>query len=358
MKKLKVGILGATGMVGQRFIQLLENHPWFEVVIIAASPQSAGKRYEEVVSNKWKMNKPIPEQIKKQSIKAVENDMENIAKEVDFVFSCLDMEKEAIKRIEERYAGMNVPVISSNSAHRWTKDVPMIMPEINPKHARLIDIQRKNRGWKKGFIAVKPNCSIQSYVSILSALKKFIPLKVQVVSMQAISGAGKIFDTWPEMIDNVIPLIVGEEEKSEKEPLKIWGEIRNRKFHIARNPEISAVCVRIPVSNGHMASVSVSFKIKPSREQILHEIKKFKNPIAALHLPSAPKEFIHYFDEESRPQAKLDRDVECGMGISMGRLQEGEFFDWRFVSLSHNTMRGAAGGAILLAELLMKKGYI
>ena len=358
MKKLKVGILGGSGMVGQRFIQLLENHPWFEVVVVAASPRSAGKKYEDAVSGKWKMDMPIPAHVKTLQVKSVEGDMENIAKQVDFVFSCLDMEKEDIKQIEEAYAALNVPVVSNNSAHRWSEDIPMIIPEINPKHVKLIDIQRKNRGWSKGLIAVKPNCSIQSYVSILSALKNFKPQKVHVVSMQAISGAGKIFKDWPEMVDNVIPLIVGEEEKSEKEPLKIWGEIKNGKLHIAQNPRISAVCIRVPISNGHMASVSVSFKKNPSKEQMLESIKKFGSPMAKLHLPSAPKEFIHYFEEENRPQSKLDRDFENGMGISMGRLQKDKHFDWKFVALSHNTIRGAAGGAILLAELLVKKGYI
>jgi len=358
MKKLKVGILGATGMIGQRFIQLLENHPWFEVTIVAASPQSSGKRYENAVLNRWKMDIPIPTHVKKLIVKSVEGDIESIVKQIDFVFSCLDMDKEDIKRIEETYAFLNVPVVSNNSAHRWTKDVPMIMPEINPRQLELIDIQRKNRGWNKGFIAVKPNCSIQSYVSILTALKKFKPLKVQVVSMQAISGAGKTFDSWPEMVDNVIPLIVGEEEKSENEPLKIWGNITNDKLLIAKSPNISVVCVRIPVSNGHMASVSVSFKIKPSRHQILDAIKRFKNPIAELHLPSAPKEFIHYFSEENRPQTNIDRDMGHGMEITMGRLHEDKHFDWKFVALSHNTIRGAAGGAILMAELLVKKGYI
>ena len=358
MKKLKVGILGATGMVGQRFIQLLESHPWFEIAVVAASLQSAGKRYENAVLGRWKMEIPIPERVKKLKVKSVEGDMKSIAQQVDFVFSCLDMDKEDIKRTEEAYASINVPVVSNNSAHRWTKDVPMIMPEINPDHLKLIGLQRKNRGWGKGFIAVKPNCSIQSFVSILTALRRFKPTKVQVVSMQAISGAGKIFDDWPEMVDNVIPLIVGEEEKSENEPLRIWGNITNGKLQVAKSPNISAVCVRVPVSNGHMASISVSFMIKPSRRQILAAIHNFQNPIARLHLPSAPKEFIHYFDEENRPHTNMDCDFERGMGITMGRLHEGKHFDWKFVALSHNTIRGAAGGAILMAELLVKKGYI
>lgn len=358
MKKLRVGILGASGMVGQRFIQLLENHPWFEVVAVAASPRSAGKTYSVAVSGKWKMDIPIPVRVSRLQVKSVEGDLENIAKQVDFVFSALDMDKEEIKRIEEAYAALSIPVVSNNSAHRWSDDIPMIMPEINPEHVQLIDIQRKNRGWKKGLIAVKPNCSIQSYVSILTALKKFKPQKVQVVSMQAISGAGKVFKDWSEMIDNVIPLIVGEEEKSEKEPLKIWGEIRNGRLYSAKNPKISAMCIRVPSSNGHMASVAVSFKKNPSKEQILESIKKFGSPMAKMHLPFAPKEFIHYFQEENRPQVRLDRDFENGMGISMGRLQKDKHFDWKFVALSHNTVRGAAGGAILLAELLFKKGYL
>lgn len=358
MKKLRVGILGATGMVGQRFLQLLEKHPWFEVVIVAASPKSAGKKYEEAVEGKWKIDEAIPAKIKKLIVQSVEDDKKEIAQAVDFVFSCLDMEKEDIKRIEEAYAALGVAVVSNNSAHRWTDDIPMLMPEINPDHVKLIDVQRKKRGWKKGLIAVKPNCSIQSYVSILTALKKFKPIKVHVTSLQAISGAGKTFASWPEMVDNVIPFIGGEEEKSEKEPMKIWGQFKNGKLLYANKPEISATCIRVAASNGHMASVSVSFAKKPSKKHILRSIQQFKNPISRLALPSAPKEFIHYFEEENRPQTKLDRNAEGGMGITMGRLEKDKHFDYKFIALSHNTIRGAAGGAILMAEYLVKKGYI
>jgi aspartate-semialdehyde dehydrogenase len=358
MKKLRVGILGATGMVGQQFIHLLSNHPWFALTVVAASPSSAGKAYKDAVEGKWRIEAKMPSEVASLLVKAVENDKEDIAKEVDFVFSALDMEKEDIKRIENAYASLGVPVVSNNSANRWTDDVPMIMPEINPHHTSLIDIQRKNRGWDRGFIAVKPNCSIQSYVSILTALKKFNPQKVQVVSLQAISGAGKTFDLWPEMTDNVIPLIGGEEEKSEKEPLKIWGSIENGMVELTKTPTIAATCIRVPVSNGHMAVVSVSFEKKPSEEDIISAVRNFENPLKDLQLPSAPSPLMQYFEDESRPQTKLDRDFKNGMGVSMGRLHPDTYFDWKFVSLSHNTIRGAAGGAVLLAELLVKKGYI
>lgn len=358
MKKLKVGILGGTGMVGQRFVDLLFNHPWFEIVCIAASRKSAGKFYKDAVKDRWAMESEIPQQVKRMRVRSVVDDLETTAGEVDLVFCALDMDKEEIKKIEVAYANEGVPVVSNNSAHRWSDDVPMIMPEINPGHLKLIDIQRKNRGWKKGLIVVKPNCSIQSYVSILTALKEFEPIKVHVVSLQAISGAGKTFESWPEMSDNVIPFIDGEEEKSEKEPLKIWGEIKNNNLVFAEKPQISATCIRVPVSDGHMASVSVSFKEKPSKEEIISAIKKFQNPIESLRLPSAPQQFIKYFEQDNRPQTRLDRNFERGMGIAMGRLQEDEHFDWRFIALSHNTIRGAAGGAILMAEVLAKKGYI
>lgn len=358
MKKIKVGILGATGMVGQRFATLLANHPWFEVVTLAASPASKGKTYEEAVKGRWKIEEKIPETLKDIVMQSVEKDMDEIAGNVDLVFSALDLEKEEIRKIEEKYASKNVAVVSNNSAHRWTDDVPMIMPEINADHVKLIDNQRKKRGWKKGLIAVKPNCSIQSYVSILTALSNFKPLKVSIVSLQAISGAGKTFTTWPEMIDNVIPLIKNEEEKSEKEPLKIWGVLNNRKIELANLPEISATCIRVPVTNGHMASISVKFAQKPSKEEIIEAIEKFGNPLKNLNLPSSPKIFIKYFKEEDRPQTRLDRDFGNGMGISMGRLREDAIFDWKFIALSHNTLRGAAGGAILLAELLVAKKYI
>lgn len=358
MTKLKVGILGATGMVGQRFITLLEEHPWFEVVSVAASERSAGKNYEEAVTNRWKMSSPIPKNLKQLNVYGVERDIKEIASEVDFVFCALDMEKADIKRVEETYAALDIPVISNNSAHRWTDDIPMIIPEVNPEHLKLIDIQRKNRGWKKGFITVKPNCSIQSYVIILNSLKKFKPTKVNVISLQAISGAGKNFATWPEMVDNVIPFICGEEEKSEKEPYKIWASLNKDKLNLAAEPNISATCIRVAATDGHMANVSVSFEKKPSRMEFLTHVTSYKNPLKDLGLPSAPKQLIQYFEEENRPQTKLDRDFAKGMGISMGRLHEDKHFDWKFIALSHNTIRGAAGGAILTAELLAQKGYL
>lgn len=358
MRKIHVGILGGTGMVGQRFVSLLDRHPWFEVVCIAASPQSVGKKYQEAVKNRWMINSPIPRSISSLEVKSVSNDLKQIVHEVDFVFSALDMEKEQIRRIEIQYAEMGIPVVSNNSAHRWTEDVPMIIPEVNPHHIGLIDIQRKKRGWKKGLIAVKPNCSIQSYVAILTAFKKLQPKKVLVTSLQSISGAGKTFNGWPEMVDNVIPFIGGEEEKSEKEPMKIWGKIKNGKIELAKYPVISSTCVRVPTTDGHMASVSVIFGKKPTKEEIVSLIKNWHNPLKNLNLPSSPKNLIRYFEEENRPQTKLDRDYENGMGITMGRLREDPLFDWKFVTLSHNTVRGAAGGAVLLAELLVKKGYI
>lgn len=357
MKKLKVGILGATGMVGQRFVALLANHPWFEIVSVAASPKSAGRPYEDAVKNRWGLESEIPQQVRTLKVLSVV-DLKKIAQRADLVFCALDMDKEEIKKIEVAYANEGVAVVSNNSAHRWIEDVPMIMPEINPHHLKLIEIQRKNRGWKKGLIVVKPNCSIQSYVSILTALKRFIPLEVRVVSLQAISGAGKTFESWPEMVDNVIPFIDGEEEKSEKEPLKIWGEVKNDKIVLAQQPQISATCIRVPVSDGHMASVSVTFAEKPSKIDIISAMQQFRNPIEKLRLPSSPKQFIRYFEEANRPQTRLDRNFEHGMGITMGRLEEDKNFDWRFIALSHNTIRGAAGGAILTAELLVKKGYI
>ncbi len=358
MKKLRVGILGATGMVGQRFITLLSKHPWFEVVVVAASHASRGKKYFNAVDDRWKMDQRIPENVSDLIVKAVEEDMEEIASKVNFVFSALDMDKEIIKRIENRYADFEVPVVSNNSAHRWTEDVPMIIPEVNSLHIQLIEIQRKNHGWKKGFVAVKPNCSIQSYVAILTALKRFKPLKVSVVSLQAISGAGKTFENWSEMVDNVIPFIKNEEEKSEKEPMKIWGKISNGKLELAQLPQISATCIRVPVTNGHMVNCTVLFEKRPNREEIQEAVKNYDNPLSGLGLPTAPKELIRFFDEEDRPQTKLDRNSEGGMGITMGRLRQDNLFHWKFVALSHNTIRGAAGGAILLAELLKAKGYL
>ena len=344
-------------MVGQHFVTLLADHPWFEVVTLAASPASAGKTYMESVSGRWKLNQAIPDSLKNIRVMAVENDLEKIAYATDIVFCALDLDKERTGKLEIAYAQKGIGVVSCNSAHRWTLDVPMIIPEINPQHTKLIEIQRKNRGWSKGFIVVKPNCSIQSYTIIFSALFEFKPLKASIVSLQAISGAGKTFAGWPEMIDNVIPYIRGEEEKSVREPLKIFASLEGQKLKLAKEPEISATCIRVPVTDGHMASVRLSFKNNPRREDIIEHIKTFKNPIERLNLPTATKQLIHYFPEADRPQTKLDRDLERGMGIAMGRLEKDTQFDWRFISLSHNTIRGAAGGAILIAELLKKKGY-
>lgn len=358
MKKLRAGVLGATGMVGQRFISLLAEHPWFEVVTVAASPRSAGQSYKNAVAERWSLAKPIPKKLENLLVKAVEADLDQIAGEVDVVFCALDMDKEAIKKIEIAYAAAGIPVISNNSAHRWTPDVPILMPEINPRHIKLIDRQRQNRGWTSGLIAVKPNCSIQSYVSILTALQEFEPTKVAVTSLQAISGAGKTFKTWPEMADNVIPFIAGEEDKSVVEPMKIWGSLSGGSIKLAKTPTISATCIRVPVTDGHLVSAAVKFKKRPTKQQILSSLKNFKNPLAPLKLPSAPKQLIHYFEDSDRPQSALDRDLENGMAIAMGRLREDKYFDWQFIGLSHNTIRGAAGGAVLMAELLVAKGYI
>lgn len=355
--KIRVGLLGATGIVGQRFVTLLENHPWFDISCTAASPGSAGKTYEESVEGRWKMETEIPSNVKNLVVKRVEEDIDEICKEVDFVFSALDMDKQKIMEIEEAYASRGIPVVSNNSAHRWTEDVPMIIPEINLEHVKLIDIQRKNRGWKKGLIAVKPNCSIQSYVSIIKALDKYNPKKVLVTTLQAVSGAGKTLANWPEMEENVIPFIKNEEEKSEKEPLKILGKIRNSKLELAKTPQISATCIRVPVEDGHMASVEIQLGKQINEKQFINAVKGYNNPIAKLMLPSAPEQFIKYFSEEDRPQTRLDRDFGHGMGITFGRLRQ-DNFGWKFVALSHNTIRGAAGGAILLAELLKAKGYL
>ena len=358
MNKLKAGILGATGMVGQRFVSLLDRHPWFETVVVAASPRSSGKTYAEAVKGRWVMETKIPENVKKLIVKEVEGEISKIAKEVDLVFSALDMDKEQIKKIEEAYAERDVAVVSNNSAHRWTEDVPVMMPEINPEHVKLIDIQRKNRGWKKGLIAVKPNCSIQSYVPIIKALEKYGPKKVEVTTAQAISGAGKTFDTFPEIMDNVIPFIKNEEEKSEKEPMKVLGKIKGSKLVLAEMPKISATCLRVAAADGHIASVSIELAKFISGKEFIDSVENYPNPISGLNLPSAPKQFIKYFDEEDRPQTKLDRNFENGMGITMGRLRKDPILGWKFVSLSHNTIRGAAGGAILTAELLKAKRYI
>jgi aspartate-semialdehyde dehydrogenase len=356
-EKLKVGILGGTGMVGQRFIALLENHPWFEVTTIAASPRSAGKTYEEAVGGRWKMDTPMPEAVKNIVVKNV-NEVEQVASEVDFVFSAVDMTKEEIKKIEEDYARTETPVVSNNSAHRWTPDVPMVVPEINPEHFDVIAAQRKRLGTTRGFIAVKPNCSIQSYAPVLTAWKEFEPYEVVATTYQAISGAGKTFKDWPEMIENVIPYIGGEEEKSEKEPLRIWGKVENGEIVPATSPVITCQCIRVPVLNGHTAAVFVKFKKKPTKEQLVEKLVQFKGLPQELSLPSAPKQFIQVMEEENRPQVKLDVDYENGMGISVGRIREDSVYDWKFVGLSHNTVRGAAGGAILCAETLKAKGYI
>ena len=358
VRKLSVGILGATGMVGQRFISLLENHPWFEVRAVAASRNSAGKTYSEAVKGRWKFANPIPTGVRGLTVYSVEDDVRKIKSQVDFVFSAMDMEKDAIRALEELYASNGIPVVSNNSAHRWTADVPMIMPEINPDHLAMIPIQKKNRGWDSGFIVVKPNCSVQSYIPALEALKRFGPQKMIVSTLQAISGAGKTFETMPEILDNAIPFIGGEEGKSEKEPMKILGRIERGAFKLAKTPKISATCIRIPVTDGHMASVTVSFKTKPTKEAIVKAWRNFKNPLERLNLPSSPEKFLTYFEEDNRPQTKLDRDISRGMGISIGRLREDSILGWKFISLSHNTIRGAAGGAILVAELLKAKGYL
>lgn len=360
MRKLRVGILGATGMVGQRFIQLLNQHPWFEVSVVAASSKSAGKTYVDAVKNRWKMDIRLPFSIKSFIIRSVVDDKEKIAQEVDFVFCALDLDKNTIQTIEESYAALGVPVVSNNSANRWIDDIPMIIPEVNGDHIRLIDYQKKKRGWKKGFIVVKPNCSIQSYVPILAAWKKFKPKEVQVTNLQAISGAGKNFENWPEMVDNVIPFIGGEEEKSEKEPLKILGELAKKEISLAVQPEILATCIRVPVTDGHIANVSLTFIEKPSTKELLQAIRDFNNNnfLTKLDLPSSPDPMIRYLSEENRPQTKIDRNYQNGMGISVGRLRQINNGQYGFVSLSHNTIRGAAGGAILTAELLVKKGYI
>lgn len=356
-KRLSVGILGGTGMVGQRFISLLEDHPWFEVTTIAASERSAGKTYEQAVGDRWKMTTPMPEAVKNLVVMNV-NEIEKVASQVDFVFSAVDMTKEEIKKIEEAYAKTETPVVSNNSAHRWTPDVPMVVPEINPGHMKVIEFQRKRLGTERGFIAVKPNCSIQSYAPVLTAWMEFEPYEVVAATYQAISGAGKTFRDWPEMIENIIPYIGGEEEKSEKEPLRIWGEIKDGVIVPAKSPIITCQCIRVPVLNGHTAAVFVKFKKKPTKEQLIEKLVSFKGLPQELELPSAPGQFIRYMEEDNRPQVKLDVDFERGMGISVGRIREDSVYDWKFVGLSHNTVRGAAGGAVLCAELLKAQGYI
>ena len=356
-KKLRVGILGATGMVGQRFISLLENHPWFEVVAVAASPRSAGKTYEDAVGDRWKMDTPMPERVRKMVVLNV-NDVEHVASQVDFVFSAVDMTKEEIKKIEEDYAKTETPADSNNTAHRWTEDVPMVVPEINPEHLALIETQKKRLGTKKGFIVVKPNCSIQSYTPALVALKEFGPKVVVATTYQAISGAGKTFKEWPEMVGNIIPYIGGEEEKSEQEPLRIMGKVVDGRIEKAQLPVITTQCIRVPVLNGHTAAVFVSFEKKPTKEQIIEKWRSFSGLPQELNLPSAPKHFIQYLEEDNRPQVALDVNYENGFGVSFGRLREDTVFDYKFVGLSHNTIRGAAGGAVLIAELLTAQKYI
>ena len=355
--KLKVGVLGATGMVGQRFLSLLENHPWYEVVTVAASPRSAGKTYEEAVGDRWKMTTPMPEAVKKLTVMNV-NEVEKVAASVDFVFSAVDMTKEEIKAIEEAYAKTETPVVSNNSAHRWTPDVPMVVPEINPEHFEVIKDQRKRLGTERGFIAVKPNCSIQSYAPVLTAWKEFEPYEVVATTYQAISGAGKTFKDWPEMEGNIIPYIGGEEEKSEQEPLRLWGKVENGEIVKANEPVITCQCIRVPVLNGHTAAVFVKFRKKPTKEELIERLVSFKGLPQELELPSAPKQFIQYLNEDNRPQVTMDVDFEHGMGVSIGRLREDTVYDYKFVGLSHNTVRGAAGGAVLCAELLTAQGYI
>lgn len=356
--KIPVGILGATGMVGQRLISLLEDHPWFEIVCVAASERSAGKSYAEAIGERWTQKKAMPTNIGQMIVHSVAHDVEAIAKKAKFVFSAIEAEKEFILKIEEAYALAGLPVVSNNSAHRWTDDVPMIMPEVNPHHLKMIDAQRKKRGWKNGFIITKPNCSIQCYVPLLHAWKKFEPQNVIVSTYQAISGAGKTFETWPEMIDNIIPYIGGEEEKSEKEPSKIWAEIKNDRFNLANAPIISANCIRVPVSDGHMAAINIQFKEEVRKDELINALRNFQNPLDKLQLPSAPIPFITYFEEDNRPQTQLDRDLHNGMGISVGRIRQDSVLSWKCVALSHNTLRGAAGGSVLNAELLVKMGYI
>ena len=358
MKQYNVAVIGATGMVGQRFISLLEHHPWFHVTTLAASAHSAGKTYEQAVSGRWMMSTPIPEAAKSIVVKDAVADAEEIAHSVDFAFCAVDMKKDEIRALEETYAKYECPVMSNNSAHRFTPDVPMMIPEINDDHAQIIEAQRKRLGTKRGFVAVKSNCSLQSYVPALHPLKEWGITKVLACTYQAISGAGKNFETWPEMIDNVIPFIGGEEEKSEKEPLKIWGTVSDSEIIPASTPSITTQCIRVPVTDGHLAAVFVSFEKKPTIEEIQNAWKNFAGYPQQHNLPSAPKQFLTYFEEDNRPQTKLDRNLENGMGVSVGRLREDSQYDYKFVCLSHNTIRGAAGGAVLMAETLASKGYL
>ncbi len=356
-KRLKVGVLGATGMVGQRFVQLLADHPWFEVTTVAASPSSAGKHYRDAVAGRWSLEQPVPAAVASLVVDDASH-VAAIADGVDLVFCAVDLDKAAAAKLEEDYARAETPVISNNSAHRWTPDVPMMIPELNADHARVIESQRRRLGTTRGFIAVKPNCSIQSYVPAIHPLLAFGPKQLAVCTYQAVSGAGKTLTSWPEMVDNVIPFIKGEEEKSEREPLKIWGTLANGQIEAATAPTITAQCLRVPVSDGHMAAVFVAFDRTPAREQILAAWAEFEGPPQRLKLPSAPTPFLRYFEDDSRPQTRLDRDAGEGQAISIGRLRSDEIFDWRFVALSHNTVRGAAGGAVLTAELLKAEGYV
>ena len=358
MEKFKVGVIGGTGMVGQRFVTLMERHPWFELTVIAASPRSAGKTYAEAVGGRWAMDTPIPQNARDLVVLNAEADVEKIASMVDLVFSAVDMKKEEIRALEETYARHECPVISNNSAHRWTEDVPMVIPEVNPEHIRVIEAQRKRLGMKRGLIAVKSNCSIQSYVPALHPLRGFGLERILVCTYQAISGAGKTFATWPDMVDNVIPYIGGEEEKSEQEPMKVWGRVENGVIVNAAKPSITAQCLRVPVSNGHTAAVFVDFEKKPSMEEMKAVWAGYRGRAQELQLPSAPQQFLRYFEEPDRPQARLDRDLGNGMTISIGRLRPDTQYDYKFVCLSHNTLRGAAGGAVELAELLCAEGYI
>ena len=357
MNKLKVGIIGATGMVGQRFIMLLNDHPYFEIKALIAGPRSAGQKYGAAVEGRWKMTTPCPENILDMTVIS-SDETELVASMVDFVFCAVSLSKDETRALEERYAKAEVPVVSNNSAHRWTPDVPMVIPEINDAHLEVIEAQRKRLGTKLGFIAVKPNCSIQSYVGALTPLMKYGIESVVATTYQAISGAGKTFREWPEMVDNLIPFIGGEEEKSEKEPLRVWGEVKNGEIVPAKAPLITTQCLRVPVTDGHMAAVFVKFKNKPTKEQILADWKAFAGKPQTLGLPSAPEQFVTYFEEENRPQTGVDRNLYGGMGVSVGRLREDTFFDYKFVGLSHNTLRGAAGGAVLIAELLYREGYL
>ena len=356
-KKYKVGVIGATGMVGQRFLTLLENHPWFEVTALVASARSAGQKYSEAVGSRWKLAAPMPEKYKDMVVMDAE-DIESVKALVDFVFCAVNMKKDEIKALEEAYAKAEIPVVSNNSANRWTPDVPMVIPEINNDHIEVIKDQKKRLGTTKGFIAVKPNCSIQSYVPFITPLLKYKPTRVVVSTYQAISGAGKTFESWPEMIDNVIPFIGGEEEKSEKEPMKVWGHIENGVIVDKNDMTITSQCIRVPVTDGHLATVFISFENKPSKEEILDAWNNYSGRPQQLGLHSAPKKFLTYFEEDNRPQTGVDRDLEGGMGVSAGRLREDSLFDYKFVGLSHNTLRGAAGGSLLLAELLYKEGYL